>query len=598
MVFARDMAAMNAANKYKTNVENEAKSTEKLSSGYKINRAADNAAGLTVSEKMRWQIKGLNKGTTNTQDGISYLSVSDGALNEVHDMLHRMKELSIQAANDTNTEADRAALQSEMKQIISEIDRIGDTTEFNTRPVFKGRDVPVNGNNGLPIIAGDIPAASWSVADMSLGTSPFDSGSEAGRLNLSAVVNNNTPDAVGTEMGLIYGRGNTSNSYVRIISPTGQPHDYDMSTFTVDQGSFSYDAATNTWSRSMSQDGIKIIQQIQGVNESDSKKYYKMSYTICNEGTNPAFAAGSKAIFMFNADTAYGGNSQGDHEESYYTSSGKLDNNKVYSTTDSALTPQTGYDGYGVDYSGIPGDISIINTKRALSFSEKIELETGNVINMGIGHYYEMNDIGTFDDKDKLLTNSNTSTENEDLGFSIAWDLGDLSTTNQQTISFKYGIVATQNDSNLNGVTLTPDRTFATRHEQTDELWIQCGALEGSGIKIGVDEMDSNVLGISGVNVSSHNSAQNAISRVDGALEYVNNLRSKIGAQQNRLEHIVNIDTNTSENTQSAESQIRDTDMAEEMVENTKYNILSQAGISMISQANSSRQAVLGLLNM
>lgn len=596
MVFARDMAAMNAAGKYKTNVDNKAKSAERLSSGYRINRAGDDAAGLTVSEKMRWQIKGLNKGTTNTQDGISYLSVADGALNEVHDMLHRMKELSIQASNDTNTQEDRNALQEEMQQILTEIDRIGDTTEYNTRPIFKGREVPVNSNNGLPIIAGDIPASSWSVADINLGTSPFGSGSSAGKLNLSAVVNSNTPAAAGTEMKLIFGEGNTSHSYVRIISPTGEKHDYNMSSFTVDEGSFSYDASTNTWSRSMSYEGVKIIQQIQGVNESDSKKYYKMSYTICNEGTNPAFVAGSKAIFMFNADTAYGGNSQGDHEESYYTSTGKLDNNKVYSTTDSALTPQTGYDGYGVDYSGIPGDISIINTGRALSFSEKIELDTGNVINMGIGYYREMSNIGTFDDKDRLLASSNTSTENEDLGFSIAWDLGDVSTNNPQTVSFKYGIVATQNDTNLDGVTLTPDRTFATRHEQTDELWIQCGALEGSGIKIGVDEMNSNVLGISGVNVSNYNSAQNAISSVDGALEYVNNLRSKIGAQQNRLEHIVNIDTNTAENTQSAESKIRDADMADEMVENAKYNILSQAGISMISQANSSRQSVLSLL--
>ena len=596
MVFARDMAAMNAANKYKTNVENKARSTERLSSGYKINRAADNAAGLTVSEKMRWQIKGLNKGTTNTQDGISYLSVADGALDEVHNMLHRMKELSIQASNDTNTQADRDALQSEMQQIISEIDRIGDTTEYNTKPVFKGRDVPVNGNNGLPIIAGDIPAASYSVADMNLGTSPFDSSSNAGRLNLSAVVNNNTPSAAGTEMPLIFGSGTTSNSYVRLISPTGEKKDYDMSTFTVDQSSFQYDAATNTWSRSMSKDGIKIIQQIQGVNESDNKKYYKMSYTICNEGTNPAFEAGSKAIFMFNADTAYGGDSRGDYEESYFTSAGKLDNNKVYSTAGSALTPQTDYDGYGVDYSGIPSDLSIINTSRALSFSEKIELGTGNVINMAIGHYYEMNNIGTFDDKNKLTANANTSTTNEDLGFSIAWDLGDVSAGNSQTVSFNYGIVATQNDTNLNGVTLNTDRSFATRHEQTDVLWIQSGAVNGSGIKIGVDEMDSNVLGISGANVTNYNSAQNAITSVDKALDYVSRMRSKIGAQQNRLEHIVNVDANTSENTQSAESKIRDADMADEMVENAKSNILVQAGISMITQANSSRQGVLNLL--
>lgn len=597
MVISHNMTAENASHAFKTVTGNKAKSVEKLSSGYRINRAADDAAGMTISEKMRWQIKGLDKGTANSKDGISYLQTADGALGEVHDMLHRMKELAIQASNDTNTDADRDALQMEMQQVRDEIDRIGYTTEFNTRPVFKGRDVTVYGNGDAPVISGDIPASSFSVADMNLGTHPFDQGSDARTLDLSAVVNNNTPEAAGLDYRLIFGGGNTSHSYVRLISPDGDKLDYDIQSFHVDDTSYFYDATTNTWNRSMSYNGITLIQSISGVNESDTKKYYNMTYRIVNDDTNPQLSNGYRALFMFNADTAYGGNHEGDLEESYFISGHRVDKNKVYSKTDSVLTPESQYNGHGVDYSGIPNSISIINTEKALSFSEKIELgDTSNVINLSIGHWGDMNRMNFWDNPDQLRSNANTSTENEDLGFSITWDLGELSANDSKTVSFKYGIVATEADQNLSGVSLTPDRAAATRHESEDELWIQSGATEGNGIRIHVGEMNANVLGLSNVNVQSYQSAQNAMGSIDSALDYVSSLRSNIGAQQNRLEHIVEVDQNTSENTQSAESRIRDTDMSSEMVTNARNNILSQAGISMMAQANSSKSGVLKLL--
>ncbi len=136
LIIQHNMPLLNAQNKYKVNTGNKAKSTEKLSSGYRINKAADDAAGLTISEKMRRQIRGLDKGTQNGQDGISWVQTGDGALNEVHDILHRMKELTVQSLNDTNTDEDRAALQAEMDALQSEIDRITDTTQFNTKNIF------------------------------------------------------------------------------------------------------------------------------------------------------------------------------------------------------------------------------------------------------------------------------------------------------------------------------------------------------------------------------------------------------------------------------------------------------------------------------
>ena len=145
MVIAHNLVAMNAQRQYGIVTSSKAKNTEKLSSGYKINRAADDAAGLTISEKMRSQIRGLNQGSANIQDGVSLVQIADGALAEVNDMLHRMTELSIKSANGTNTSEDRAAIQKEIHQIIQEIDRIHESTEFNTMKLFDGETAKLDG---------------------------------------------------------------------------------------------------------------------------------------------------------------------------------------------------------------------------------------------------------------------------------------------------------------------------------------------------------------------------------------------------------------------------------------------------------------------
>ncbi len=138
MVVQHNMTAMNANRQLGITTSAQAKSSEKLSSGYRINRAGDDAAGLTISEKMRSQIRGLNKASDNAQDGVSLIQVAEGALSETHSILQRMNELATQAANDTNTTADRNAIQSEINQLTSEIDRIQSTTQFNTMNLIDG----------------------------------------------------------------------------------------------------------------------------------------------------------------------------------------------------------------------------------------------------------------------------------------------------------------------------------------------------------------------------------------------------------------------------------------------------------------------------
>ena len=155
MIVQHNMSAMNA-NRMLSGVSSaQSKSTEKLSSGYRINRAADDAAGLSISEKMRSQIRGLNKASSNAEDGISLIQVAEGALNEAHSILQRMNELATQAANDTNTSSDRSAIQQELTQLTSELDRIYSTTQFNTMNLldgdFTGKSLQVGALSGQVI---------------------------------------------------------------------------------------------------------------------------------------------------------------------------------------------------------------------------------------------------------------------------------------------------------------------------------------------------------------------------------------------------------------------------------------------------------------
>ena len=155
MVVQHNMSALNANRMMNVTTNALSKSTEKLSSGYRINRAADDAAGLSISEKMRSQIRGLNKASSNAEDGISLIQVAEGALNESHSILQRMNELATQAANDTNTTSDREAIQSEISQLTSELDRIYSTTQFNTMNLldgnFTGKSLQVGSLSGQVI---------------------------------------------------------------------------------------------------------------------------------------------------------------------------------------------------------------------------------------------------------------------------------------------------------------------------------------------------------------------------------------------------------------------------------------------------------------
>ena len=176
MIIQHNMQAANANRMLGGVVTSQAKSTEKLSSGYRINRAADDAAGLSISEKMRGQIRGLDQASTNAQDGISLIQTAEGALNETHSILQRMRELAVQSANDTNVDEDREAIQQEIDQLASEIDRIATTTQFNTMNLLEGSfsgkvlQIGANASQTMDIAIDDMKAQTLGVTGMDYKT--------------------------------------------------------------------------------------------------------------------------------------------------------------------------------------------------------------------------------------------------------------------------------------------------------------------------------------------------------------------------------------------------------------------------------------------
>ena len=378
------------------------KSMEKLSSGFRINRAGDDAAGLAISEKMRGQIRGLTQASRNAQDTISLIQTAEGALTESHAILQRMRELAVQAANDTNTDSDRKELQNEVKQLISELDRIGNTTEFNTKKLLDGSAKGVK-----EAVDGSMRINNNSALTLNVGTS-----------------------------------------------------------------------ALATIKESTLVDGAYMI--------------IKVDHNTSDDGT---------AIF---AATNY----------------------KVIGPDGKVTTEIT----FKTDGGGIKFGSSMVDVTGGVT----IDLATGLTLH-----------------------------ENMKVG---------------ESITFVFSAAEEASDA------------------LDDSIMAQIGANAGQTAFISMGDMRAAALGVDEIDISSKFGAQVAIETVNNALEKVSTQRSALGAMQNRLEHTIkNLDT-SAENLQASESRIRDVDMAKEMMEFTKQNILQQAAQAMLAQANQAPQGVLQLL--
>ena len=470
MVVQHNMQASNASRMLNITTGNQSKSTEKLSSGYKINRAADDAAGLSISEKMRKQIRGLDQASTNAQDGVSAVQTAEGALTEVHSMLQRMNELAVQASNGTNSESDRSSIQDEINQLTTEIDRVAETTKFNETYLLKGD----NGTKDIYIKAHDA--------------------------GLDGTITQNTAKATFTMNALKVGDSVTIGG----------------TTYTI--GAKDLDDAKTVIGATSLQEGNVIT--IDGKSYTISSAEDVQQAKITAAGLSKFASAGSTVTFNGKSAT-------------------------IFSGTETA----------GTAYQD-EKKATLINASKAY---DMIKTELAAASSIGA---------------DSALSNSDvTQTTN----LSTVDDV--TSTTEKVKFSFD-------------------KKTTKVQNELTFNLHVGSDADMTNKIGVTIENMSAASLGVKGLNVSdaTGKAATYAIDAIADAVEKVSAQRSSLGAIQNRLEHtIANVD-NVVENTNAAESRIRDTDMADEMVNYSKNNILAQAGQAMLAQANQATQGVLSIL--
>ena len=517
MVVQHNMSAMNANRMLSGVASAQSKSTEKLSSGYRINRAADDAAGLSISEKMRSQIRGLNQASTNAQDGISLIQTAEGALNEQHSILQRMRELAVQASNGTETNDDREAVQNEIEQLQSELTRISDTTEFNTMKLLDGSQSgsKVQASVSKSAAAG---ATTKNAAVAQVNTSATD---------VAALANG----ASTTYSVTVLDKNNNTTSASVTVS-----YNKDTKAFTDKDG-----------------------------NEVGSAK----NETATEEETASAIA---KAL----SNTSLG------DKFDFGTNAKKV----TLTTKDASDSPNSVL-------------ISVDGATAKLADAAPTGSEEYTTINKEIGSY-----DGTGNIEDKIFTVNGEKfayvTDPTKLGDDYK-DVNYVKTAGAEAnndeakamaalISAKTGINAT---SNADAVDLKPSSTATGKG-----IELQIGANEGQTMSFTLDDMSADALGVGvgKVDLSKQESAKTATTTIDAAIKKVSAARGRMGAVQNRLEHTINNLDTAAENMQTAESRIRDTDMAEEMVNYSKNNILAQAGQSMLAQANQANQGVLTLL--
>ena len=533
MIINHNMASLNTYRQLSTNTANTAKSLEKLSSGLRINRAGDDAAGLAISEKMRGQIRGLDQSVRNAQDGISLINTAEGALSESHAILQRMRELSVQAANDTATDTDRAAMQKEVAQLTKEIDRISTNTEFNTKKLLNGNLETAQTAQGTIVN---------SVVLKSAGTAITQAGSATQTLQ-------SLQDSDGNSLGL---RGGD------VVKLSGLKNGSAISTtFTI--------AGTTTTSGL----GLEVTadnQAAYALTKGDIVKfdYNGQNYTATISATVAA-GAGNLSVqatqLQTDMRTAIGG--------------GNTDLTVVRSAGAGVADDTLGF-------SSVSGkDVKVTSATMAVA-------EYQTALTTAATH-----DTATH--LDSLITKVNDMTG----GATVVTSAGKLQITGANGTANALSNIKmfVDNRSLFNNKLSSFEETQSAKDTHVDtSLSMHIGANEGQAMKIDVNEMSVRSLALSSVDVSTQQGAGTAMTVISNAIEKVSVERSKLGAFQNRLEHtITNLNT-SSENLTAAESRIRDVDMAKEMMQFQKNNILAQAATAMLAQANQQPQGVLQLL--
>ena len=653
MVVQHNLTAINANRMLGITQGTLSSSTEKLSSGYKINRAADDAAGLSISEKMRKQIRGLTKASSNAEDGISAVQTAEGALQEVTDMLQRMNELAVQASNGTNSTTDRQSIQDEIDQLTTEIDRVAETTKFNETYLLKGN---ADGTSSSQLVnahdaglAGKLvdngKTAKFTVdsklnegdkvtiagAEYTIGTDAAGKSGTDGYKKIPGAVDTTKVSAGDSITQKSTGISYTVVDKATVADLTGT--DYEItpskSTFTVthaDGSTSVYDAindatdaknviakelaAGSTITLTADKNGkacnIEIVNSLTttGANREISSikagtvdelvkeskiatdfTQLKEGDSVTINGNTTTFLANTPATASDLADIISKlddgakvqiGRNDGNNTKTAveYTVGSKTDVvNKVYTVADLANLIQDGDD---VNIATNAKDYDAINEAGA----KGITISTN----------------GAIDAANKYTAVGNVKSEDSDV-ISKADALQKIAEELQKASSIGTDTAATVKNNN-DGTFDINKGSVEVKDKLNFSLHVGADADMTNKITVNLESMSAAGLGIKGINVNDETgmSATYAVDSIEDAIKKVSSQRSALGAVQNRLEHTIKNLDNVVENTTSAESQIRDTDMATEMVKYSNANILSQAGQSMLAQANQSNQGVLSLL--
>ncbi|MCB5777884.1 MAG: flagellin [Flavonifractor plautii] len=547
MRIQHNIMAMNAYRNYTNNTSALSKNLEKLSSGYKINRAGDDAAGLAISEKMRAQITGLETAQKNAKDGISLVQTAEGALTEVHDMLNRMVELADQSANGTyDNETDRANLQKEVQQLKDEINRIADSANFNGIKLLDGSmDAEgIGGGANMSVNFGSVTAyeAGVSNADptfsVSLDGLSLKANASSGSLVLNVGGQNITLKFSGATKGSAVSLGSLKLS---ASSATLGGIKYDI---TVSQGSLKFEMASSV-----------VLTAGMTLNPSFEVKVGNATGASIESGL---INKGTQVI----TSGVIGG------AEKMATATFEITKDMLANGATIKIGDQT----FTIDYSKSKDEATgtTIGVKDLLT-------KDGQLDNAAI---------------DEVITRITDAGQNNAL-FTIG-----NNGNNQITLQSKTGLNSATYATLDTADEIKKQVAVNAPTQPGKALTLQIGDTSDSFNRLSVSIQDMHVdsLGIEDLDISTQAGAQSAVDKIKAAINTVSSVRGTLGATQNRLDHTINNLSVMTENIQDAESTIRDTDVADEMMAYTKNNILIQSAQAMLAQANQVPQGVLQLL--
>lgn len=540
-VSAQNTQRMSVMNSFSNN-----KSLQKLSSGMRINSAADDAAGLAISEKMRAQIRGLGQANRNIQDGISMLQVAEGGLQEVHSILQRGRELSVQSANGTLTESDRQSLQDEAKQLLAEVDRIANTTQFNSINVL---NVSQGSSSDMQQVITALKSA-WLKNSEQLIQAQYGLSGDGASLE---IVLDQAPQTYLAAVSYYLDAGGKAVNQ--------QLH--------VDMSDFIPATLPNGGTAPVYNDRIIAHEMVHAI----------MGRTM-NFGSLPTWFKEGTAEYIHGADERLAG-------DIFVNGGGATGAAAV----ENAI-------GDGTDASWVSDSLHYSAGYAAVKYLDANL--TGGIV--GIMTYLKNNPTDTLDDAllaegsyanvAAFIADFNAAGASNGSAFIQTLNLADTDTgaIGGGTAASVVSDAVNYTDDPLTGFAeIWPGITAGAK-----PLSMHIGANTGGTLDIALVNVKSSALSLD--NIDLIHQASNAINQFDSAIAYVSSERSRIGALQNRLEHAMEVSLNSEENLTASESRIRDVDMAKEMMNFSKSNILTQAAQSMLAQANQQPQGVLQLL--